>query len=951
MAADPTLLLKAKARRRRAEAEGAATAMPAADHPIDAGAIASDLAPNMANAASAAPPPSLVDQIMGTLGSTGNIIKQGGLGVSRGISNMAGLPGDIASLLPDFLPGGGQLKNVLPTSPEVQHLFHLDQAQPQGFGETMSSRVGEEVGSALIPEVGVLMKALKMGLPAVRAAGPLTRYFLEQAALDPAKHIGNEVTAAVAAGTGAGAVDSIPGVDRSTPVGQAADLIGAIMGNGVASVGSHVLKSTGTIFDALRQNPNFTDEMTRSAVTDRVAKAAGLPGTETAKGVYDTQPLVDQIMAGRSGSPSEVIPGFQESLADRTGNPGVASLEYSRQSGPNAGAFTQRRSANTDAVDQAMQAVAPTETPGAFRSALDTERDTRLNAAAADTQGAQSDFDRYIQTLVPQMDAEGRGAAVRGGVANAERASDETQRALWAGVHGEVDPAPLAERMDATRETLPLARQDAIADVNNTVNIPRRLSTPAGDVPAGPVDVQELNAMRTTLTDQQRAARSAGDRNRVEALGRFIDEVNGYLGSDAVPADIRAQTDEARRFSRHHNETFNRPNDPLAATLAAKEGRPNIPDSAVAKQFVQPDSGQASNIDRLLAQTDLSSHAVPVRDALKDEIVAGIDKGKMAGDPARLDEYLNQFGRVFDRFPELRTEIRNAADAGRRLDTASEAQSTLQADVGTPDGTVKGRGTVGKYLQHGDADSERAINEVLASKDPAKAADDLMGFIGNNPRGVEGARAAFWQKLRTESQSVDNSQRSMGGGRAWRGDWLKSFLDKPATRAVAERLYADNPDALAQLDLYAGVLDNVDLRQRGKATGTSGTAQGVNPILTPETLQSRAYAYLSGRVSGTYLVTSIAAVIARRAVRKAQTEAIERLTDKVLLNPDLAAEMLKENNPANRAALNRRAKAWLGNEAATLMDLLNGDEQENKKTEEPEKMTGDPVVDAAMRGK
>lgn len=431
------------------------------------------------------------------------------------------------------------------------------------------------------------------------------------------------------------------------------------------------------------------------------------------------------------------------------------------------------------------------------------------------------------------------------------------------------------------------------------------------------------------MLKEQRDARSAGDANRAEAIGRFIDETNGYIASDAVDERVRGQIDTARATSSQVNEDFNRPNDPIADIIAEREGRPNVPDSAVARKFIQPDSGQASNIDRLLAQTDLSSQAVPVREALKDEIIAGIDKNNLATNPARLDQYLNQFGRVFERFPELRDEVRQAADAGRRFDAASTAQTDLQTELGTPDGQQKGRGAVGKYLQYSDANSERAIGEVLAAKDPGAAADELMSFIGDNPRGIEGAKAAFWQKLKTESQSVDNSQRSMRGARAWRGDWLKSFIDKPATRAVFERLYRDDPQGMETIRQYAEVLDNVDLRQRGKVPGTTGTAQGVNPVLTPETLQSRFYAYARGQVSGAFLASSIAAVVTRRAIREARAGAVERLTDEVLLNPQFAAAFLRENNPANRAILARKAKLWLGNEASTLMDLLDGEDEED----------------------
>ncbi|MFC0808788.1 hypothetical protein [Sinorhizobium sp. P24N7] len=63
--------------------------------------------------------------------------------------------------------------------------------------------------------------------------------------------------------------------------------------------------------------------------------------------------LVDDIM--RPGQPvaSVVIPGYQDTLADRTRNPGIAALENGRAAGPSSGAYTQRRSANTEAVERA----------------------------------------------------------------------------------------------------------------------------------------------------------------------------------------------------------------------------------------------------------------------------------------------------------------------------------------------------------------------------------------------------------------------------------------------------------------------------------------------------------------------------------------------------------------------------------------------------------------------
>ncbi len=157
---------------------------------------------------------------------------------------------------------------------------------------------------------------------------------------------------------------------------------------------------------------------------------------------------------------------------------------------------------------------------------------------------------------------------------------------------------------------------------------------------------------------------------------------------------------------------------------------------------------------------------------------------------------------------------------------------------------------------------------------------------------------------------------------------LMRFLDEPRNAAVAERLYRDNPEHLADIRRIAEAIQSVDVRQRARAPNTSGTAQGLSNVLTPETLQSRIGSYQRGQISGSFLVTSIAAVTARRAVKRAQTQAIGRLLDEALLNPEAAAVLLRENNPANRALLARRAKAWMGNQASTVVNLLDGEDED-----------------------
>src|SRR5690606_14495108 len=95
-----------------------------------------------------------------------------------------------------------------------------------------------------------------------------------------------------------------------------------------------------------------------------------------------------------------------------------------------------------------------------------------------------------------------------------------------------------------------------------------------------------------------------------------------------------------------------------------------------------------------------------------------------------------------------------------------------------------------------------------------------------------------------------------------------------------------------------------------------------------ETLQSRWYAYRSGRISGSFLLTSIASVVVRRRLLKAQEEGFQRLLDDAVMNPDTAAMLLKKYNPADRAALARKTKLWFGNEASTIMNELGRDEDD-----------------------
>ncbi|WP_457092720.1 hypothetical protein [Microvirga sp. P5_D2] len=67
---------------------------------------------------------------------------------------------------------------------------------------------------------------------------------------------------------------------------------------------------------------------------------------------------------------------------------------------------------------------------------------------------------------------------------------------------------------------------------------------------------------------------------------------------------------------------------------------------------------------------------------------------------------------------------------------------------------------------------------------------------------------------------------------------------------------------------------------------------------------------------------------ARRIVGKGKEETFSRLLDRALLNPEIAAVFLKENNPANRVAMRRRAKGLAWQRGLYLHRSLGGRERD-----------------------
>ncbi|MGZ5987412.1 MAG: hypothetical protein ACXWLZ_00045 [Rhizomicrobium sp.] len=955
-------------------------------------------------AASGAAEPSFVDRLKSAVGlgpsapaapadpnarGVMGTVDQGVRGVAQGIATMAALPVDLGALWYDLYGAGlkkigapDAIVNAVHQNP-VAKVFdtarqyigadalkgYLDSAnrgtadvlgverpveQPQNLPERVTNRIGQEVGAAALPIAGAIGYGAKVGVDAARKLPMLARMFVEPAAVDAGKFAAKEGATAFAAGTGAagaGEFSHAAGLDEKGGAHATLDILGALAGAGMLGAGRIVGKPIKDVYQAIRAPDKFSNNTVKENVVDRLINNADtLPKVEGQ--AVDTAPLVDAI--NRGARVDATIPGFKESIADRTGDSGLAALEYGRQSGQGAGQFTARRAENTAAVDNAMNANAPDGNPAALRAELDLERTRRLTDAGVQTQNANDAFERATQALQPAMTGEGRGANIRAALEAASGGARDILARAWepinrSGAH--VDMAPLAEDFQGVNRSMSTAERERFRP--NEATIPQRLSgdreiAPAVTGPNGEViqpavtepitqPISEVTGLRSALTDASREAMTAGRTNEARIINQHVDALDNYL-DHAVPPELRQQYDQARAATVDYHDRFTRPQTAIAQTLDRTEGVYRQPNSDVAQKFVQADEGRINDFKALMRETGHDERTVS---AVRDQILADVRDRGLLERPDQLREYLGRYNTVLSdpRFAGVRGQLDNAAGLRQSLDTATGAETNLTRELGTPD--KAGTSTVGKYLAYDDARSQDALKGIIASKKPGAAMDEALNFVNNKPEAVAGAKKSFWDLMQSKARSNGETTKTMDGAQPWMPNRLKNFLDDPAHKAVAERLYRDDPEQLANIRKIADELQGVDLRARGKAPNTSGTAQGVSNVLTPETLQSRLYAYKRGQTSLGFMLTALGSVAARRLVRGAQGEAMEKLLDKALLEPDLAAQLLKEHNPANRAALARTAKAYLGNEASTVMDLFD---------EEPTRpFKDDPIKSAIMK--
>lgn len=951
-------LALAKARRRRKEAEGVATAPSAGALPdgretstvfgtrsvVDGdrvrpvykedlleGPVAPPAADSMASATPPAQPESWGDMANGLVAALGD-------GTRQGASMVLGAPVDLinnAPRLANLLPGvegvGPLSENPVGGRAMVDSILRggglIDDYEPRNAKERIANRVGEEIGATAVPVGGAIAKASTMPVSVVNkmAANPasvgegIAAQFLQPAAVNPVGLGAKEAYYAAAGGLGAGLANETFGGDNPL-----VDLGGSIAGTLVAGTGAGVAGGVRNLAAGITGSPKFADDVAQSAVSERIINSSADLQEQASRlasaGIDPSQLSTDRLVAAlRMAAPvEEAIPGYRANIADRAQDPGLATLAFGADSN-SPGFAAVRRTGNEAAVSERMGAMAPDGDPERFRTDLQTGVDAQIGTAQAGQEAAQGMFDNIVQALQPVMrEAGARGSAIRSALADAYGKAQENVRGLYEPINqsdAPVDVGPLREVFSEIDSTLPL--NDRTRFRPSEADVAQQLD--------GTVPLKEVTSMRSGLTDDTRVARAAGKNQAarvgdqyVEALDRFTDE--------AIPPALRAALDEARTARRDVGERFERPGTALDAILGKREGGGYaMDDSAVPAKIAQPDQGNLTDLRAALTEAGTDAR---LRDGLADEVRSDVTTRGLLDKPTALGRYMADRQVLLGEFPELRTQLEEAGVSKATLDAAEKTAAETTKRLTTP-----GRSAEASYLKNVE-DPAAAIRSVIANPDPRKAVADLVATAGS-PKAKADMRAALWEEVKRAGKM---DAPGTGGETRWNGKKLNRMFEDPKFAAVAEELWADDPEDLANIKTVFEALAGAEGSSRARVPGSSGTAQvlsgKLDPALTASSLASRARSVSRGQLSPVIAVVDVLGTWLRRRSAQVQSRAIDTLTAAVVNNPGLAADLLEKYNPATAAARRKMMTQKYGVRATTLLNIMEEAESE------------DPVLDA-----
>lgn len=755
--------------------------------------------------------------------------------------------------------------------------------EPGREPQTFAADIGRMTGAgtlALAPVVGAGARALSArgalaGPAGATLGGRIAAGITESAARAPGRFGLTEAGAATGAAAG--------GQIAESEFGPEAKLYGQLMG---ALAPSAVTRAGQSAIDAMIRAASLSPIVGPALKTLRGWMGTG-PATRA--GAHLQKSAAD-VPGARAELGKANIDDIRMTPAQQTGDPGLMALERTiiAESPKLSAQYQEQLRLLNDTIKKSIQATggAPVS-PEAARDYFRQLMDARLLIA-------RGRAEQRLAALGPRATREDANRLAREELEGALSSARQQEKQIWGAVDRDlvVEASETHAAYSAAMMTTPKAQVDDIPAIAQRVL--------GGEKPQiGPTtNVKELHGLYSKLGEVARIARAAGEFNKA----RIAEDMRGAILQDlgARAGSVQGQTGESLRraldFSKDLNDRFVR--GPVGNILGSERtGTPAVaPGLTLEKSVGRAGAAAREEAEALRRATEFSGNAPAMREHIQDFLRGEFNRRVVRGgeiNPTLAATYLRERDELLKLYPELKTEMEAATQAGRKL--------ALVQKQGNPD-----QSAAAVFLR---AEPGAEIAKVLKSPDPGKQIRFLVKLARRDSSGTaeRGLKSAFLDHLIQQS----TSRFTLGGLESdlmISGSAMRQALDTPKMRAAVSGLFTkDETNRLLQI---ATIARKMELSYFAGAdaemlkTAPSYMAQTVAAVLGAR----------AGRAldTGTIQAPGKMAAFFQRVLNTVWKDPARKILTDAIENPELFRTLMMDLRDARKAEIAfSRLNGWL----------------------------------------
>jgi hypothetical protein len=806
-------------------------------------------------------------------GQEGETYAQGGVGgINKGLANLVGLPVDGLNALlralgapvsdrpfmgSEFIKSGANATLGRATSSGT-----MFPKGPDDFTGRIINRTGEEIGASLLPAAGIMAKAGQYAPSAFRtvntAAPTIGRTFFEPIARSPGRAAIGEGAAATGAGIGAGVMQDIaPGNSLAEMGGQ---FVGGFAPTALANMPAALAARTAA-FLGRRLSADAQRDAARHVVKD-----------------YTEDQITGQARdrLQESNQVAETIPGFNPSLAERTGAPGLLRKQQELESGfsgTDLDAAVARRVMNEDAINRFADQAAPGY-PGDVSVVVDTAR-RKVDVLKGQIDGAASRADarrRDVAAGLPEADLAAQGARVRAGLQDTV-GEENLGFQIYAREAGLDDPSvivPFQEFKVALKEAFDSSDKIRLAPGQNS---PRRHPEIYEKIVRADVtqDFPAIMQMRSELGDTIRNMERSPVHNVAELRGL---KAMRATFDDALERAVQQTNDPdiAQRYAGFRKAYLEQVVERLQQRASHEvlhkdaQGAYRLPDEAVVEAYFSPGAITAARQFKSVFGRDASATAALESVALDSLRRTAVRDGVI--DPESMKRWLRAHASVLDEFPQIKAKVAN-------IETANEAVLARQADLAARALKVEDS-LLNRELMAIHRDESTPQKAIARAMESPRKMGELMGRIRGNPEAKAALRRAVWDKTA-----------DLGPGK------LAEFVENNTLALKAAGFNDAHFRNLKLIDAARMMTTQVPLPTGSANIPTSADAFLRTFGIRPDVLSNRLHALNTGRTEKSYLFMNVFTNILNRKQGQYMDDAFRVVLYDPVVAQDMANSILR----------------------------------------------------------